>query len=159
MQALRAGDTLADLCLSLPSIKRARTKVEEALAGKPFSLPTSHAEATALRNSLPSTVADIDLALSAINLPVLEPLTPSKLDKLCNLSMAALYCAVSQAAASSVLSLGSAVSPKCTSAQAQAAKEEDLDANAVSLVEEALNMHTFIGNIIKNSTRAGGHVS
>ncbi|KAB0801611.1 hypothetical protein PPYR_03797 [Photinus pyralis] len=158
LQALRAGDTLADLCLSLSSIKRARTKVEDALAGKPFCLPTTHAEATALRNSLSSTVADVNLASSAINLPVLEPLTPSKLDKLCNLSMATLYCAVSQAAASSILSLGSAVSPKCTSAQAQAAKDEDLDSNAIMLVEEALNMHTFIGNIIKNSTRAGGHV-
>ncbi|KAF5296758.1 hypothetical protein FQR65_LT10159 [Abscondita terminalis] len=158
LQTLRAGDTLADLCLSLSSIKRARSKVEDALAGKPFCLPMSHAEATALRNSLPSTVADVNLASSAVSLPVLEPLTPSKLDKLCNLSMAVLYCAVSQAAASSILSLGTAVSPKCTSAQAQSAKDEDLDANAVTLVEEALNMHTFIGNIIKNSTRAGGHV-
>ncbi|KAF5286898.1 hypothetical protein FQA39_LY00431 [Lamprigera yunnana] len=158
LQSLRAGDTLADLCLSLSSIKRARSKVEDALAGKPFCLPISHAEATALRNCLPSTVADVNLASSAINLPVLEPLTPSKLDKLCNLSMAVLYCAVSQSAASAILSLGSAVSPKCTSAQAQAAKDEDLDTNAVTLVEEALNMHTFIGNIIKNSTRAGGHV-
>ncbi|KAJ8940310.1 hypothetical protein NQ318_014383 [Aromia moschata] len=34
LQALRAGDTLIDLCLSLPSIKRAKTKVEEALAGE-----------------------------------------------------------------------------------------------------------------------------
>lgn len=104
-------------------------------------------------------MADINLLSSAISLPVLEPLTPSKLDKLCTLSMASLYCAISQAAASCLLSLGSTISPKCTSAQAQAIKEEDLDTNAVTLVEEALNMHTFIGNVIKNSTRAGGHVS
>lgn len=110
--------------------------------------------------SLPATVADIKLALSAINLPVLEPLTPSKLDKLCNLSMAALCCAVTQTAASAVLSMGTAVSPKCaTQSPAAGFKEDDLDSNAITVVEEALNMFSFIGNVIKNSTRAGGHVS
>lgn len=39
-----------DLCLSLPVIRRARTKIEDALAGKPFILPTTHLEATSLRN-------------------------------------------------------------------------------------------------------------
>ncbi|KAI4460353.1 e3 ubiquitin-protein ligase ubr4 [Holotrichia oblita] len=159
LQSLRAGDTLADLCLNLPTIKRAKLKIDEALAGKAFSLPTTHAEATAVRNSLSATLADITLASSAINLPVLEPLTPSKLDKLCNLGMAVLYCAVNQAFASAVLAMGSAVSPKCTSVQSQAGfKEDDLDSNAISLVEEALNMFSYIGTTIKNSTRAGGHV-
>lgn len=51
LQALRAGDALVDLCLSLPSIKRAKGKVEDALAGKPFCIPTNHAEATTLRNT------------------------------------------------------------------------------------------------------------
>lgn len=50
LQTLRAGDTLVDLCLNLPSIKKARAKVEEALAGKPFNLPANHSEATLLRN-------------------------------------------------------------------------------------------------------------
>lgn len=43
---------------------------------------------------LSSTIAEINLAMAAINLPVIEPLTPSKLDDLCSLSMASLYCAV-----------------------------------------------------------------
>ncbi|CAG9856656.1 unnamed protein product [Phyllotreta striolata] len=159
LQALRAGDTLVDLCLSLPSIKRAKSKVEEALAGKPFCLPSNHAEATALRNHLSSTLSEIMLAMSAINLPVLEPLTSSKLDKLCSLAMAVLHCALSQAAAAAVLSMSAVVSPKCSNQQSQAGlKEDDLDSNAVSLVEEALNMYNFIGNVIKTSTRAGGHV-
>lgn len=89
----------------------------------------------------------------------MEPLTPSKLDKLCNLSMATLYCAVTQTAASAVLNMGAAVSPKCTAQSPAGFKEDDLDSNAITLVEEALNMFTFIGNVIKNSTRAGGHVS
>lgn len=74
--------------------------------------------------------------------------------------MAVLYCAVNQAFASAVLVMGSAVSPKCTSVQSQAGfKEDDLDTNAITLVEEALNMFSYIGTTIKNSTRAGGHVS
>ncbi|XP_072386468.1 E3 ubiquitin-protein ligase UBR4 [Diabrotica undecimpunctata] len=159
LQSLRAGDTLIDLCLSLPSIKKAKSKVEDALAGKPFCIPTNHAEATTLRNTLSSTLSDINLAMSAINLPVLEPLTSSKLDKLCSLAMAVLHCALSQAAAAAVLSMGSVVSPKCSNQQSQAGlKEDDLDSNAVALVEETLNMYNFIGNVIKTSTRAGGHV-
>ncbi|CAH1119052.1 unnamed protein product [Phaedon cochleariae] len=159
LQSLRAGDTLTDLCLSLPSIKKAKLKVEDALAGKPFSLPSNHAEATALRNSLSSMLSEINLAMSAINLPVLEPLTSSKLDKLCSLAMAVLHCALSQAVASAVISMSTVVSPKCSNQQSQAGiKEDDLDSNAVSLVEEVLNMYNFIGNTIKVSTRAGGHV-
>ncbi|CAH0559665.1 unnamed protein product [Brassicogethes aeneus] len=160
LQALRAGDTLVDLCLSLPSIKRAKTKVEEALAGKPFSIPTNHSEATALRNGLSFNLSEINLAMSAITLPVLEPLTASKLDKLCSLAMAVLHCAIGQAAASAVLSTATVVSPKCSSQQQPAGgiKEEDLDANAVALVEEALNMYQYIGTTIKLSTRAGGHI-
>lgn len=50
LQSLRAGDTLIHLCLNLPSIKKAKTKIEEALAGKPFSIPTNHAEAQTFRN-------------------------------------------------------------------------------------------------------------
>ncbi|RZB39229.1 zf-UBR domain containing protein [Asbolus verrucosus] len=159
LQALRAGDTLVDLCLSLQSIKRARAKVEEALAGKPFNIPTNQSEATTLKNCVSANISEIKLALSAINLPVLEPLTPSKLDKLSTLSMAVLHCAVSQAAASAVLSTAAVVSPKCSAQQSQTGlKEDDFDTQAVTLVEEALNMYSYIGNTIKNSTRAGGHV-
>ncbi|XP_022919909.2 E3 ubiquitin-protein ligase UBR4 isoform X2 [Onthophagus taurus] len=158
LQSLRAGDTLADLCLNLPSIKKAKVKIDETLAGKPFSLPTTHTEATSIRNSLSATLADINLASSAINLPVLEPLTPSKLDKLCNLGMAVLYCALNQSCASSVLAMCSAVSPKCPSGQSQSLFKDDEDSGTITLVEEALNMFAYIGTTIKNSTRAGGHV-
>lgn len=50
LQSLRAGDTLIDLCLNLPAIKNAHTKISDALAGKPFSLPVNHADATTVRN-------------------------------------------------------------------------------------------------------------
>lgn len=50
LQSLRAGDTLIDLCLSLPSIKKALINIEDALAGKPFIVPSTHSEAVAIRN-------------------------------------------------------------------------------------------------------------
>ncbi|XP_066149479.1 E3 ubiquitin-protein ligase UBR4 isoform X2 [Euwallacea fornicatus] len=152
LQALRAGDTLLDLCLNLPTIKKAKARIEEALAGRPYSIPSNHAEALAHRNSLPQTVSEITLAISAINLPVLEPLSAPKLDKLCNLAMAVLHCAVAQAAASGCLAAVNVASPK---AQAASLKEEDLDSNAIKLVEEALSMYSYIG--VKISTRAGTH--
>lgn len=67
--------------------------------------------------SLPQTVSEITLAISAINLPVLEPLSAPKLDKLCNLAMAALHCGVAQAAASACLAAASVVSPKVSGQQ------------------------------------------
>lgn len=57
---------------------------------------------------------DISLTWSALSLPVLEPLTPEKLEKLCVLTMSCLYCAVSNATASSLLGISSAISPKYT---------------------------------------------
>lgn len=57
-------------------------------------------------------MSEITLAISAISLPVLEPLSAPKLDKLCNLAMASLHCAVAQAAASACLTVSNVVSPK-----------------------------------------------
>lgn len=107
-------------------------------------------------------VADINVAFSAISLPILEPLNSSKLEKLNALCMATLHCAVQQASACSVLGMGSAVSPKNTNSQAvsttSTSKEEDYDSLAATVVEKALHMFTYVGTTVKNSTRAGGHV-
>lgn len=78
--------------------------------------------------------------------------------------MACLHCAVRQAAASSVLGMGSTVSPKCTTtlntnSSVSSSKEDDYDSLAVTVVEKALDIFSFVGETIKNSTRAGGHVS
>lgn len=106
-------------------------------------------------------VADINVAFSAISLPILEPLNSTKLEKLNALCMSTLHCAVLQASACSVLGMGSTVSPKTTNQstnQPQASKEEDYDSLAATIVEKALHMFTYVGNTVKSSTRAGGHV-
>lgn len=107
-------------------------------------------------------VADISVAFSAVSLPILEPLNSTKLEKLNALCMASLHCAVLQASACSILGMGSAISPKCTGSQASStapvSKDDDYDSLAVTLVEKALHMLTYVGDTVRGSARAGGHV-
>lgn len=178
---------LIDICLNIPSIKNSLVKVQETLAGKQFYLPTNYNEATLIRNryshlkfilklflsnilnylsnnhfyffSLLSTLIEIKLALCVVKLPVLEPLTPLKLIKLCDLSLAILTCAVVQAAANGIISLGYAVSPKSTLQLQVGLKEDELESSAIELVEESLHFFKTVGNLLKLSNRAGGNVS
>lgn len=71
-----------------------------------------------------------------------------------------MFSILGQASASAIMSSNAVVSPKNSNQQPQTCiKEDDLDSSAVTLVEEALNMYSYIGKIIKDSTKAGGHVS
>nr|CAD7421628.1 unnamed protein product [Timema poppensis] len=114
--------------------------------------------------SLQALVNDTSLTWSALSLPVLEPLTPDKLEKLSVLTMSCLYCAVSNATASSLLGISSAVSPKCTGTNPgnSSAKGVDDDGgsdnHAITVVEKALEIFTLVSGIIKSSTRTGGQV-
>ncbi|XP_069695727.1 E3 ubiquitin-protein ligase UBR4 isoform X2 [Periplaneta americana] len=164
LQALRAGDILIDMCLNLPHLTRYIHKYRDAVAKKGFSLPASHSEATLVRHSLQALVNDISLTWSALSLPVLEPLTPDKLEKLCVLTMSCLYCAVSNATASSLLGISSAISPKCTGTTSGTAAgkggedEGGADSHAITVVEKALEIFSLVSGVIKTSTRAGGHI-
>lgn len=46
---LGASDTLLDLSLKLPTIRKYTIKYEEIISGKPFSLPSNHSELQAIR--------------------------------------------------------------------------------------------------------------
>lgn len=94
-----------------------------------------------------------------IKLPILEPLTSEKINKLSDLSLSILYCAINHTAASSIISLGQLVTPKCTVSVQPNTKEDELEASAAELVEECLALFGFIGNVFKLSVRAGGNVS
>lgn len=75
-------------------------------------------------------------------------------------SLINIYRVVGQASASAILSSNTAASPKNSNQQSQTyLKEDDIDTSAVALIEEALNIYEYVGKIIKESTRAGGHVS
>ncbi|XP_063242107.1 E3 ubiquitin-protein ligase UBR4 isoform X2 [Bacillus rossius redtenbacheri] len=164
LQALKAGDFLLDMCLNLPFLNRYIHKYEDAVSKKGFSLPSSHSEAILVRHSLQVLVNDVSLTLNALYLPVFEPLTPERLEKLCTLTMSCLYCAISVATASSILVISCAATPKTIGAtsgtgQSKVSEEESsADNNAITVVEKALQILSLVGDVIKKSTRAGGQV-
>lgn len=114
-------------------------------------------------------MGDITLVWYAVSLPVFEPLNVKRLEKLCEITMACLYCSVCTATATSILGIvsnskGSAgvVSSNSSSAtvtKPNSADEDGLDTFAVSLVEKSIEIFNLVSDTIKNSTRAGGNVS
>ncbi|XP_054271979.1 E3 ubiquitin-protein ligase UBR4-like isoform X4 [Macrosteles quadrilineatus] len=166
LQSLNAGDILVEMCMNLPQLMRYRNKFTSAINKKGFSLPSTHAEALLVRHSLQVLVNDINMVWNALSLPVLEPLTDTKMEKLSTITMSCLYAAVSIATANSILGISSAISPKTAMSSnttapipAKPGEEEcNLDALAVSVVEKSLEIFNLISNVFKNSTRAGGHI-
>lgn len=167
LQNMGAGDTLLDMCLNLLHLSRYTRKYQAYLSKKGFSLPANASEAHTIRHSLHSVVSDINIVHNVISLPILEPLTPQKLEKLSLLTMSCLYCSIANATASSIVGITNAVSPKCstnTAANSQANQnakttDEEYDTLAITVVEKSLEIFGQVSNVIKNSTRAGGHVS
>ncbi|XP_020299583.1 E3 ubiquitin-protein ligase UBR4 isoform X2 [Pseudomyrmex gracilis] len=166
LQNMGASDILLDMCLNLPHLSRYTRKYQAYLSKKGFSLPANTSEAHTIRHSLHSVVSDINIVHSVISLPILEPLTPEKLEKLSLLTMSCLYCSIANATASSIVGITNAVSPKCSTNTAasnqsnQNAKttDEEYDTLAITVVEKSLEIFGQVSNIIKNSTRAGGHI-
>lgn len=167
LQSMGAGDTLLDMCSNLPHLSRYMRKYQAYMNRKAFALPANHGEAHIIRHSLHSVVNDINIVHSVVSLPVLEPLTPAKLEKLSLLTMSCLYCSIANATASSIVGVSNAVSPKCTTntggnsqgGQSTKTTEEEYDSLAITVVEKSLEIFGLVSNIIKHSTRAGGHVS
>ncbi|KYM95161.1 E3 ubiquitin-protein ligase UBR4 [Cyphomyrmex costatus] len=166
LQNMGAGDTLLDMCLNLPHLSRYTKKYQAYLSKKGFSLPANASEAHTIRHSLHSVVSDINIVHNVISLPILEPLTPQKLEKLSLLTMSCLYCSIANATASSIVGITNAVSPKCstnTTANSQTNQntkttDEEYDSLAITVVEKSLEIFGQVSNVIKNSTRAGGHI-
>lgn len=165
LQNIGAGDTLLDMCCNLPHLSRYMRKYQAYMSKKGFSLPANHAEAHIIRHSLHSVVNDINIVHTVLSLPVLEPLTSAKLEKLSLLTMSCLYCSIANATASSIVGVSNAVSPKCNTNstgiqgnQGGRNTEEDYDSLAITVVEKTLEIFGLASNIIKCSTRAGGHV-
>ena len=167
LQSMGAGDMLLNMCSNLPHLSRYARKYQAYLNRKSFCLPANQSEAHTIRHSLHSVVNDINIVHSVVSLPILEPLTPTKLEKLSLLTMSCLYCSIANATASSIVGITNAISPKCSSntsanpqsSQSTKSTEEEYDALAITVVERSLEIFTLVSNIIKHSTRAGGHVS
>lgn len=118
LQSLQAGDILIDICLNLPFIGRYIAEQNEFMKAGVFSLPSNYNEASLIRHSLQSLVNDISVIWSTLTLPVLEPLTDTKIRKLSSLTLSCLYAAVSVSMAMNILGLSSSVSPKTSTTTA-----------------------------------------
>ncbi|KAK6636982.1 hypothetical protein RUM43_010649 [Polyplax serrata] len=170
LQSMMAGDVLIDICLDLPQLSKYINKYREATVTGKFCLPSTHAEAILVKHNVQALVSDTMLVWCALSLPVFEPLHPARLEKICDITMACLYCSACVATASSVLgilstSLGknsataSALNVSNTNiSKGNTNEEEGLDTLAVSIVEKSLEIFNLISDTIKNSTRAGGNV-
>lgn len=177
MQAHNAGDIILKVCSSLPSLSRYYARYEEStVLGKPLFLPTSHADAQSIKQSLSHISSDISILSLALSLPVLEPLTQNKIAQLSKCAMSALYCAVMASISCSVLSMSSSSTQKLSTNQqtqqtavtststasgvsgtVSSSKENDdlssCEDHARNIVDKALEIFSAVGYIF-NSTRS-----
>lgn len=163
LQANNAGEIILNVCSSLPVLSRYRQKYEEsALQGKPLYLPTVISEATIVKNSITQMQSDISILSLALSLPIVEPLTPGKINLLSECAMSALYCAVLTSISLSVLNMSSSSQQKSSSASLQqsssnqASKENDesIDNCARNIVDKALEIYTTVGALFKSTARS-----
>jgi E3 ubiquitin-protein ligase UBR4 len=169
--ANNAGDILFEWCTTLlPTLFRYNLKYEESVhQGKTLYLPTIYSEAVIIRNTLPQIESDISNLLLALALPILEPLTPSKIFKLSQSAMGALYCGILASIGISVLNMASSSSQKSsqsapqqatssgassTTAASKDVEEINYEDFARKIVDKSLEIFTKVGNVLKTSTRA-----
>lgn len=162
MESLNAGDVVLKVCSSLPILSKHYQRYQESTVnGKPLYLPILHLDATLIKNSLSQMASDISILSMALTLPVLDPLTPSKIAQLSQCAMSALYCAVMASISCSVLSMSSSSSVKSvaqqtqqatgggSSGQSQGDTDEQDDDPARIVVDKALEIFSSVGNILK----------
>ena len=81
LQNIGAGDSLLQMCWNLPQLTRYIRKYQAYLSKKGFSLPANALEAQKIRYNLHSVLNNINIVHNVISLPILEPLTPEKLEQ------------------------------------------------------------------------------
>ncbi|KAL3872340.1 hypothetical protein ACJMK2_040271 [Sinanodonta woodiana] len=150
------GNVLLDVCLNLPFLIRYIQRYQEAVSGSSFMMPSTLSEALTTRNSFQSLLNDISIVWRVFSMPVLEPLSVKRLDKIVLITMSCLYASVSVATANTVISLASATPTKSSTAMG---KEEDMDNYATSIVQKSLEIYNNIIEVIHHSTRAGGNAA
>ncbi|EDW35131.1 GL24752 [Drosophila persimilis] len=162
-QEANGVDTLLDICVGLPILSRYRMKYMETInAGKP-PLPATH---TGGGHNYLSIVGQ------AYALIVMQPLTPSRIEKLSMCGISALYNAVLTSIATSVLSMGQASSAQKQQQQQTAAAastsqgsggglssvqtskdHDEFEEQASGIVNKALEIYSSIGEMFKSSAR------
>ncbi|XP_047525824.1 E3 ubiquitin-protein ligase UBR4 [Pieris napi] len=132
LMELRAGSTILAICSSLPCLQRYLNRWQTAKESD--SAPTFHSDAALLY----FLVNEVEVCRLALSLPCLEPFSPERIVTLSDVSAAWLLCATAQATLHQ--------------------KDEESEAQTATIVETALNLYSTVGDIFKQSTRAGGYV-
>ncbi|CAG9783229.1 unnamed protein product [Diatraea saccharalis] len=132
LMELRAGSTILKVCSSLPCLQRYLNRWHS--AKETVMAPQFNSDASLLH----FLVNEVHVCRLALSLPCLEPFTPDRISTLSDISTAWLLCATAQAS----------LHPK----------DEESEQQTATLVESALSLYNTVGEIFKQSTRAGGYV-
>ena len=90
--------------------------------------------------SYQSLLSDISIVWRIMSLPVHEPLTPARLQKIVSVVVTCLYAAVTVATANTVVAL----SPSAQTKMANALKDEEVDNYAASIVEKSVSVYDVL---------------
>lgn len=140
------------------------------MGGKALYLPLTQVEASAVKSAMAHMLTDLSILGQAHSLIALQPLTPSRIEKLSMCGIAALYNAVLTSIAASVLSMcqasgGSQKQQPATAATTSqgsannsnvstgAKDHDDFEEQACTIVNKALEIYTSIGEMFKASAR------
>ncbi len=102
-------------------------------------------------------MVEISATWKSLTIPILEPLSASRITKVSKIVMGCMLASVSVATTQSILSLGT----NLNSSGASTAFEkngEDVDASATEIIEKSLELFNAVVSLLRESTRAGGHV-
>lgn len=176
MHRRNVGDVLIDLCSNLPQLSSFIRQWNDATSGEGIScVPASFGEAASHRQTYGQLVQEISTTWRALTIPVLEPLTAERTGKVCQIVMGCLLASVSVATTQSIIGLqsgGGGSGSLCSSSgsgsstagalsrlnSGSSGREEELDFQAVEIIEKSLELLNSMMSLVRESTRAGGHV-
>ena len=90
--------------------------------------------------SLQSVLNDITIVWRVFSLPVLEPMTPARLDKIVNVAMGCMYTAITTATANLVVAMATTVQTKGT----PPTKDEECEAFAANIVQKSVSIYNYV---------------
>ncbi|XP_060554667.1 E3 ubiquitin-protein ligase UBR4-like, partial [Ruditapes philippinarum] len=152
---LNGGNILLDVCFELTFLNRYIQRYKDAISGSAFVMPATLSDALTTRNCFQLLLNDISIVWRVFSLPILEPLTVKRLEKIITVTMGCLYAAVTVATTNTIMSLASGTPTKTT----PASKEEDIDNYGINIVHKTLEIYHNVSQAIHNSTRAGGNIA
>ena len=154
LQQLDGGVILVDVCSRLTFLGRYKERYRDAIGGVSFILPNTLSEALTMRNSFLPLLNEISIVWRAFSLPILEPLTPKRLENIVTVMMSCLYASLSVAVTNTVIAMTSTAPVKPATG-----KEEENENYGCSIIQKSLEIFGIVTNAVKHSTRAGGNVA